>query len=228
MAAPAAAEEHRPPGWHADESRFSPRYARAMQTRTTDPDPTTAVAEAPTPATPTVPADASAAGPGATRNMRWYWEDFPVGSVREFGGVTLTRDEIVEFARRYDPQPFHLDDAAARESLFGGLCASGWQTCALAMRMMCDAYLNESASLGSPGIDNLRWTAPVYPDDTLHVRMTVVAARPMTSKPDVGLMQSQWEVMNQDGRTVLTMQGWGMMRRLHAAKPDSAGDRSPA
>lgn len=193
----------------AARARFSPRYARAMKTCPTDPA-GAAGAEA-THAAPHAPA--------APRTIRFYWEDFPVGSVREFGGIVLTRDEIVEFARRYDPQPFHLDEAAARESLFGGLCASGWQTCALAMRMMCDAYLNESASLGSPGVDNLRWTAPVYPGDTLHVRMTVVAARPMASKPDVGLMQSQWEVLNQDGRTVLTMQGWGMMRRRHAAPP---------
>jgi acyl dehydratase len=196
-----------------------------MQTRPADPVHTAATADARAPATPAAsPAPATPASAGAPhaatpRTIRWYWEDFPVGSVREFGGVTLTHDEIVEFARRYDPQPFHLDEAAARESLFGGLCASGWQTCALAMRMMCDAYLNESASLGSPGVDKLRWTAPVYPGDTLHVRMTVIASRPMASKPEVGLMQSHWDVMNQDGRTVLTMEGWGMMRRRHAALP---------
>jgi acyl dehydratase len=141
------------------------------------------------------------------------WEDFAVGSVREFGATTVTRDAIVAFARDFDPQPFHLDDDAARGSLFGGLCASGWHTAAMAMRLMCDDYLNRSASLGSPGIDNLRWTRPVYPGDTLGVRMTVLEARPMASKPDVGLMRSRWEVFNQHGEPVMHMEGWGMMRR---------------
>ena len=136
----------------------------------------------------------------------------------------MTKEAIVAFARDYDPQPFHLDEAAARDSLFGGLCASGWQTCALTMRMMCDAYLNDSASLGSPGLDNIRWTAPVFPGDTLHVRMTVLSARPMASKPQVGLMQSRWEVFKQDGTRVLSMEGWGMMRRRHAGPAPDGND----
>ena len=152
----------------------------------------------------------------AAMQARYYWEDFAAGTVREFGGHTVTHDEIVEFATRYDPQPFHLDDAAGRASLFGGLCASGWHTCALTMRMMCDAYLNQTASLGSPGIENLRWTRPVFPGDTLRVRMTVLQARPMASKPDVGLALSRWEVFNQRDEPVLTMEGWGMMRRRDA------------
>ena len=142
-----------------------------------------------------------------------HWEDFVAGAVREFGAHTVTREEIVDFARRYDPQPFHLDEDAAAGSLFGGLCASGWQTCALTMRMMCDDYLNRSASLGSPGVDQLRWTRPVHPGDTLRVRMTVLQARPMASKPGVGLVQSRWEVFNQHDALVLSMEGWGMMRR---------------
>jgi acyl dehydratase len=155
-----------------------------------------------------------------------YWEDFAAGTVREFGGRTVSREEIVEFARQFDPQPFHLDDEAARKSLFGGLCASGWHTAALTMRMMCDAYLNRSASLGSPGIENLRWTRPVYPGDTLRVRMTVLQARPMASKPDVGLMLSRWEVFNQHDEPVLTMEGWGMMRRRDpAASPPSQDEK---
>jgi len=144
---------------------------------------------------------------------RYYWEDFPVGHMREFGATPVTHDAIVEFAGRYDPQPFHLDDEAARHSLFGRLCASGWHTCALAMRMMCDEYLLESASLGSPGLDKLRWTKPVFPGDTLSVRLTVLDARAMASKPHVGLILSSWEVFNQDRDTVLTMEGWGMYRR---------------
>lgn len=157
--------------------------------------------------------------------FRWTWEDFAVGSVREFGATTVTKEAIVAFARDYDPQPFHLDEAAARGSLFGGLCASGWQTCALTMRMMCDAYLNDTASLGSPGLDSIRWTAPVFPGDTLSVRMTVLAARPMASRPQVGLVQSRWEVFKQDGTLVLSMEGWGMMRRRYAG---SAGDVATA
>ena len=87
---------------------------------------------------------------------KYYWEDFPVGRVREFGGITLSAEEIIAFARQFDPQPFHLSEEGGRNSLFGGLCASGWHTCALAMRMMCDAYLLETASLGSPGLENIR------------------------------------------------------------------------
>jgi acyl dehydratase len=148
--------------------------------------------------------------PGA---IRWWWEDFAPGSVREFGGITVTREAVIAFARDFDPQPFHLDDAAAEASLFGRLSASGWHTCALAMRMMCDGYLLESSSLGSPGIDNLRWIKPVYPGDTLHVRFEALESRPMNSKPDVGLVRSRWEVINQRQEVVLTMEGWGMFRR---------------
>jgi acyl dehydratase len=148
-----------------------------------------------------------------------YWEDFPPGTVLEFGATTPTRESIVEFASRYDPQPFHLDEAAARDSLFGGLCASGWHTCALTMRMICDGYLYRTASLGSPGIDGLRWTHPVYPGDTLSVRMTVLQARPMASRPGTGLTQNRWEVRNQHDRIVMTMEGWGMLR----CRPAAAG-----
>jgi acyl dehydratase len=144
---------------------------------------------------------------------RYYWEDFAAGHHHDFGAMAVTREAVLEFARQFDPQPFHLDEEAARGSLFGGLCASGWHTCAMAMRMMCDEYLLESASLGSPGIDHLRWLKPVFPGDTLSLRHEVLAARPMTSKPEVGLVQSRWEVRNQHGEAVLRMEGWGMFRR---------------
>ena len=144
---------------------------------------------------------------------RYHWEDLPVGHVREFGGMLVTREAIVEFARAYDPQPFHLDDAAAAASPFGRLAASGWHTCAMAMRMMCDAYLLESAALGSPGVDHVRWLKPVHPGDTLHVRLTVLEARPSASRPGVGLVKSHWDVGNQHGERVLTMEGWGMFGR---------------
>jgi acyl dehydratase len=143
----------------------------------------------------------------------YYWEDFPVGQVRDFGGLCVSREAVLEFARQFDPQPFHVDEVAARNSLFGGLCASGWHTCAMAMRMMCDAYLLDSASLGSPGIDSLRWLKPVFPGDTLRVKLEVLEARPMASKPQVGLVRSRWEVRNQREEPVMVMEGWGMFGR---------------
>jgi acyl dehydratase len=163
----------------------------------------------------TSPADPPAASPSPPR---FFWEDFPVGQVREFGAHVVTREAVLAFAREFDPQPFHLDDAAAEASLFGRLAASGWHTCAIAMRMMCDAYLLESASLGSPGLEKLSWKKPVYPGDTLHVRLEVLESRALASRPGVGMVRSRWEVMNQDDETVLTMEGYGMFRRRAAAE----------
>lgn len=147
------------------------------------------------------------------RPIRFWWEDFPAGSVREFGAKQVTRDAVIAFAAEFDPQPFHLDDDAAEASLFGRLSASGWHTCAMTMRMICDDHLLDAASLGSPGIDSLRWTRPVYPGDTLSVRLEVLEARPMGSRPDVGLIRQRWQVLNQDREVVMTMEGWGMLRR---------------
>ena len=151
--------------------------------------------------------------------FKYYWDDFAVGTVREFGQMAVSREAMLAFAGQFDPQPFHLDDAAAEASLFGRLSASGWHTCAMAMRMMCDEYLLESSSLGSPGIDSLRWTRPVCPGDTLSVRLTTLEARPMASRPTVGLVLSKWEVLNQHREVVLTMQGWGMFGRRSRASP---------
>lgn len=157
----------------------------------------------------------------AKRAVRWYWEDFEVGNVREFGTMPVTREAVLAFAAQFDPQPFHLDDAAAEAGLFGRLAASGWHTCAMAMRMMCDGYLLESSGLGSPGLDNIRWLKPVFPDDTLSLRLTTLETRPMASRPKVGLVQSKWEVLNQHREAVLTMQGWGLFGRR---KPETAAD----
>ena len=151
------------------------------------------------------------------KTYKYYWEDFPVGQVREFGGKTMTSEEIIDFARQFDPQPFHLSEEAGRNSLFGSLCASGWHTCALAMRMMCDEYLLEAASLGSPGLENIRWVKPVRPGDTLHVRTVVLEARPLDSKPNVGLVRTRWEMLNQNNEEVMQMEGYGMFRRRHPA-----------
>ncbi len=177
----------------------------------------------PAPATPvSVPAPAPAPAP---KTYRYYWEDFPVGSVREFGAMTVTREASINFAREFDPQPFHVDDEAARGSLFGALCTSGWHTCAMAMRMMCDDYLLETASLGSPGIDELRWLKPVFPGDTLRGRVEILEARPMASRPGVGLVRSAWQLSNQQGEAVLSMKGWGMYRRRPVK--DAASDAAP-
>jgi len=145
--------------------------------------------------------------------IRWYWEDLQPGSVRELGSVTPTAQEIREFAMQFDPQPFHLDEEAGRRSVFGALCASGWHTCSMAMRLTVDNFLNESSSMGSPGLENIRWTRPVYPGDTLRLTHRVTESRPLNSKPDIGLVRAIWEMHNQRGEQVLQMEGYGMFRR---------------
>lgn len=142
-----------------------------------------------------------------------YLEDFAVGQVIEFPPRTVSEDEIIAFARDYDPQPFHLDKEAARQSLFGGLCASGWHTAGMMMRLMVDNMIGKYASMGSPGVDQLRWVKPVFPGDTLHLRGEVLDVKPSRSKPDRGVITSRYEMKNQKGETVLTMQAKGMYAR---------------
>jgi acyl dehydratase len=142
-----------------------------------------------------------------------YWEDFRAGEAAELGRHTFTEEEILEFGRRYDPQPFHTDPEAAKASLFGGLVASGWQTCAVGMRLMVEGYLRDAASLGSPGIDNIRWLKPVRAGDTVAYRRIVVETRASATRKGVGLVKHRWEATNQHGELVLTMEGWGMFGR---------------
>ena len=142
-----------------------------------------------------------------------YWEDFKVGEVEQIGGKRVDKDELIAFAKQYDPQPFHVDEVAAKQSMYGGLIASGWHTCAMVMRMMCDAYMLQSASVGSPGIDNLKWLKPVRPGDTISARRTTLETRASKSKPEIGLVSNLWEVFNQNGEMVMSMQGYGMFRR---------------
>ncbi len=142
-----------------------------------------------------------------------YFEDYPVGERAEFGDMAVTEEEILAFARRYDPQPFHVDAKAASDSIYGGLIASGWMTASLAMRMMVDHYISVPASMGSPGMDELRWLQPVRPGDRLHIRVTVLEAKPSQSKPDRGAILFLWEVLNQNAETVMTLKGWGLYRR---------------
>jgi acyl dehydratase len=132
-----------------------------------------------------------------------YFEDYAVGATNECGSVSVDQASIVAFAKEFDPQPFHADPEAAAAGPFGGLIASGWHTAALVMRLLVDNYLPAEASLGSPGLDEIRWPYPVRPDDTLRVRATVVESRRSLSKPDRGIIKTMVEAVNQDGRTVM-------------------------
>ena len=145
--------------------------------------------------------------------IKTYWEDFAVGQVRQLGSITPTREEIIAFASQFDPQPFHLDDEAAKASVFGGLSASGWHTCSMAMRLMVTNFLQETSSLGSPGLESLKWPRPVFPGDTLRLQQTILETKPMGKRPDVGMVRTLWEMFNQNGDKVLHMDGWGMFRR---------------
>ena len=142
-----------------------------------------------------------------------YWEDFQIGERAELGRHTFTEEEIVEFGRRYDPQPFHIDVESAKQSAFGGLIASGWQTCAIGMRLMVEGYIRQTVSLGSPGIENIRWLKPVRPGDTIAYSRIVLESRASTTRKGVGLVKHRWEALNQRGELVLTMEGWGMFGR---------------
>lgn len=151
--------------------------------------------------------------------IKYYWEDMQVGEKRDLGTITPSREEIIAFASQFDPQPFHLDDEAAKASVFGALSASGWHTCAMAMRLMVTNFMHETSSLGSPGLENIRWQKPVYPGDTLHLYSTVLDIKPMSKRPDVGMTRTLWELFNQHGDKVLHMEGWGMFRRRTPASP---------
>ena len=135
-----------------------------------------------------------------------YLDDLRPGDVIPLGTHTIGRDEIVEFARAYDPQPFHLDEAAAAESIYGGLIASGWQTVCVFMRLFADGLLNRAAAMGSPGIDELRWLKPVRPGDELHARVEVVRVRPSRSRPDRGIARLRCAVADGHGDDVLTFE----------------------
>ena len=143
----------------------------------------------------------------------WYFDDFAPGQDIDLGTRTVTEEEIVAFARDYDPQPFHVDREAAAHSIYGGVIASGWHTCGMMMRMVVDGLLNRSASMGSPGLDGVRWLAPVRAGDTLNVRYQTVQVKASRSKPDRGVGWSKWVAINQHGQTVCTVEGMGMFGR---------------
>lgn len=140
-----------------------------------------------------------------------YFEDYAPGAVFEFGATTVTEAELVAFAQSYDPQAFHIDREAAAASMFGGLIASGWHTAALTMRMLVDHYLSKVASLASPGVDELRWLAPVRPGDVLRVRVTVQDARRSRARDDRGVVTSSIEVLNQHEVVVMTVKAVNLL-----------------
>ena len=142
-----------------------------------------------------------------------WWEDFKVGERSEMGAHTFSEAEILAFGRQFDPQPFHTDAAGAAHTPFGGLIASGWHTCAVGMRLMVETYISRTVSLGSPGIDSVRWLKPVRPGDTLSYARIVLESRASTTRAQVGLVKHRWEAVNQAGVLVLTMEGWGMFGR---------------
>lgn len=142
-----------------------------------------------------------------------YFEDIEVGSKSSFGRYEVTREEVLEFAQKYDPQPFHLDDEAAAQTHFGRISASGWHTCAMTMRMLVENMLaTKQAGLGSPGIDEIRWLKPVYPGDTLRIETEVLSKRQSQSKPEMGSFRSQATIYNQDDVPVMTMVSNGLIR----------------
>jgi acyl dehydratase len=143
-----------------------------------------------------------------------YWEDFAVGEELALGATPpVTEEAIVAFARQYDPQYFHLDPVRAKESIFGGLVASGWHTASMVMRLWVDAVVSHTVSMGSPGVEDLRWPAPVRPGDTLTSRAVVLETRPSKSRPEMGLVRWRAETSNQRDELVFTMTGTSFIGR---------------
>jgi acyl dehydratase len=153
-----------------------------------------------------------------------HFEDYVPGAVYEYGSVAVTEAEIADFGRRYDPQDIHIDPEAAARGAFGGLIASGWQTVTIMMRLLVDHFLPKVAGLGSPGIDELRWTRPVRPGDELSVRVTVLEATRSRSRPDRGMVRTLVEVLNQNGEIVMTLKPMNLLRcRPVPSEPPRAG-----
>jgi acyl dehydratase len=146
-----------------------------------------------------------------TASEERYFEDYLAGDVCEFGEIRIGEDEIIEFARRFDPQYIHVDPERAVQGPFAGLIASGWHTAALMMRLIVDNFLPKSASLGSPGIDELRWLRPVRPGDVLRVRVSVLDATRSRSKPDRGVVRTLMEVLNQHGDVVMSLKAMNII-----------------
>jgi acyl dehydratase len=145
-----------------------------------------------------------------------YWEDLEVGHTYALGSATMSEEAIVAFALQFDPQPFHIDREAAKASMFGGIIASGWHTCSVSMRLLADNFLHPETSLGSPGIDEVRWPKPVRAGDTITASLTVTGKRASASKPFMGLVFYDWSAVNQRGEIVVTMKATNLIRRRPA------------
>jgi acyl dehydratase len=139
-----------------------------------------------------------------------FFEDYREGEQFEFGNYLVTEEEIIEFAKRYDPQPFHVDKDAAAATIFGGLIASGWMTASIGMRMLVDNFISIKSSMGSPGVDEMRFVKPVRAGDKLRLRVSIMSTRKSQSKPDRGVLQFFEEIVNQNDEVVLSLKGWGM------------------
>jgi len=145
-----------------------------------------------------------------------YFDDFAVGDAISLGSHHFTEDEIIVFAKQFDPQPFHIDQNAAKRSIFGGIIASGWHTCSVMMRLLVDGLVADAASLGSPGVDEVRWVKPVRAGDTISVMLTVFDVKASTSKSDRGVVWIDWRATNQHGELVATIKSMGMFMRRPA------------
>jgi len=142
----------------------------------------------------------------------FYFEDFPVGQVVDYGSYHVTAEEIVSFAREFDPQPFHVDESAAKASMLGGLSASGWHICAIVMRMMVDGYFGRTASMGSTGIDEMKWLRPVFAGDRLSCRRTTLAGRVSAKRPDMGILTLRWELFDDKAEKKAEMTGINLVK----------------
>ncbi|GAB3451946.1 MaoC family dehydratase [Massilia terrae] len=146
-------------------------------------------------------------------SQQWYFEDFYEGQEIDLGQRLVTDEEIIAFARQFDPQPFHIDREAAAASIYGGVIASGWHTCSMMMRMVVDGLMCSASSMGSPGLDGVRWLQPVRGGDTLAVRYLTTKVKASNSRPDRGVVWSKWTATNQRGEVVCTVEGMGMFGR---------------
>ena len=148
---------------------------------------------------------------------RWAYEDFVEGTSLDLGTRVVTAEEVVAFASEFDPQPMHIDEEAGRRSILGGLSASGWHTCAMFMRMMCDAFLLDSTAQGAPGVDHVKWKKPVLAGDTLSGKLTILGKRQSRSRPQVGLVSMRAELFNQHGENVFELENTAMFLTREAA-----------
>ena len=151
-----------------------------------------------------------------------YFEDFAVGEVIELGSYTATSEEIIEFAEQFDPAPFHVSESGGKNSMFGGLVASGWHSCAIGMRMMCDSFLLDSAAQGAPGIEFIKWLNPVRPGTRVSGQGIVKSRRESGSRPNIGLVQFRFEFRNEKDEPLMELENWIMFARKKPAQATGA------